>query len=71
MVTFFEAVKLTFARRFNSNCRISRAEFWWMQILVAVYAIITFGIALLASYAMVDPYIYYSESAYIEDLGSL
>ena len=69
MVTFFEAVKLTFARRFNSNCRISRAEFWWMQILVAVYAIITFGIALLASYAMVDPYIYYSESAYIEDLG--
>ena len=71
MVTFFEAVKLTFARRFNTNYRISRAEFWWMQIWVAVYAIITFGIALLASFSLVDPYDYYTESAYFEDIGIL
>lgn len=71
MVTFFEAVKLTFARRFNTNYRISRAEFWWMQIWVAVYAIITFGIALLASFSLVDPYDYYIESAYFEDIGIL
>lgn len=68
MVTFFEAVKLTFARRFNTNCRISRAEFWWMQIWVAVYAIITFGIALLAGYGLVVPYYYYTESDYIADV---
>ena len=71
MVTFFEAVKLTFARRFNTNYRISRAEFWWMQIWVAVYAIITFGIALLASFSLVDPYDYYIESAYFENIGIL
>ena len=68
MVTFFEAVKLTFARRFNTNYRISRAEFWWMQIWVIAYALLTFGIALLAGYGLVDPYYYYTESAYIADV---
>ena len=68
MVTFFEAVKLTFARRFNTNYRISRAEFWWMQIWVIAYALLTFGIALLAGYGLIDPYYYYSESAYIADV---
>ena len=71
MVTFFEAVKLTFARRFNTNYRISRAEFWWMQIWVIAYALLTFGIALLAGYGLVDPYYYYTESAYFEDIGIL
>ncbi len=42
-----------------------------MQIWVAVYAIITFGIALLASFGLVDPYDYYTESAYFEDIGIL
>ena len=42
-----------------------------MQIWVAVYAIITFGIALLASFSLVDPYDYYIESAYFEDIGIL
>lgn len=69
MVTFFEAVKLTFARRFNTNYRISRAEFWWMQIWVIAYALLTLCIAFMTSYAMVEPYNYYSESAYFEDLG--
>lgn len=37
MVSFIQALKLTMARRFSVNCRISRSEYWWSTLWVVIY----------------------------------
>ncbi len=40
MVSFVQALKLTLARRFSVNCRISRSEYWWSILWVVIYILV-------------------------------